>query len=194
MQYKTILIIIVVALALGAAIFAIHMHFGSEALTANNGGQAASSSTAPIAPQSIVLSLGSKSVMVTAVQQALIKEGYLKGSPTGVYGTSTQVAVEKFQQANNLTVTGDITIASNSVTSSLRANAPAFVTIGPTSSPAEISRIQAYFITIGYLKIAAATGVYGPATEAAVKTFQKAHGVPQTGVIDEATFAAMNGK
>ena len=44
--------------------------------------------------------------IVKAVQEVLIKKGYLKGSATGYCGTDTVAAVKSFQKANNLTVDG----------------------------------------------------------------------------------------
>ncbi|HUC02082.1 MAG TPA: peptidoglycan-binding domain-containing protein [Candidatus Paceibacterota bacterium] len=182
-QTTLIIVALILAALVGGAIIFVH-------LQATPGVAAPSASSTP----SVALSLGSKNVMVSAVQRALIDEGYLKGQPTGVYDTSTEAAVKAFQSDKGLAVTGMITIASSAVTSSLAAGASTFVVVGPGASASEASAIQKFFINIGYLKIATTTGVYGPVTEAAVEAFQKAHGIPQTGVIDKATFAAMNGK
>lgn len=144
-------------------------------------------------PDSITLQLGEKSVLVAILQQSLISAGYLKGPATGVFGTSTQVAVEAFQKAKNLTVTGYIKVATSSLASSFAAASPTFVPIGAGTNGAQANAVQTILIKTGNLKISKTTGYFGAATEAAVKAFQKAHDLPQTGIIDEATFAAMNG-
>ena len=54
----------------------------------------------------IILQKGSKGDEVEALQQRLITLGYLEGSADGAFGNMTQTAVEAFQRANGLTVTG----------------------------------------------------------------------------------------
>ena len=43
---------------------------------------------------------------VTEIQQALIRNGYLQGEPTGQWDDTTQKAMQKFQQANGFQPTG----------------------------------------------------------------------------------------
>jgi hypothetical protein len=61
-----------------------------------------SSSNVPSQP----LSPGATGTQVTALQNALIGLGYLKGAADGDYGPATQLAVEQFQAAHNLAVDG----------------------------------------------------------------------------------------
>jgi hypothetical protein len=49
---------------------------------------------------------GDTGAQVTALQNALTKLGFSPGKADGDYGPSTQLAVEKFQAANNLAVDG----------------------------------------------------------------------------------------
>jgi peptidoglycan hydrolase-like protein with peptidoglycan-binding domain len=143
---------------------------------------------------SITLQLGDKSVMVDVLQQALIAEGYLKPPATGVFDENTQAAVEAFQKAKGLPVTGYIKMATSSLASSFSAASSSFtpITVGATGTRA--TAFQKFFIAKGDLKIATTTTYFGTQTEAAVKAFQASHGLPQTGKIDQATFAAMNGR
>ena len=46
------------------------------------------------------------------IQQALIDKGYLKSEPTGVWDADTSDAMRRFQQDQNLSVTGKISAAS----------------------------------------------------------------------------------
>lgn len=49
---------------------------------------------------------GMKDERVRQMQEALIKLGYLGGTPDGVFGTNTENAVRKFQRANHMTSDG----------------------------------------------------------------------------------------
>jgi hypothetical protein len=53
-----------------------------------------------------LLSLNSTGAEVTALQQKLIKAGYLSGSATGFFGPATQAALKKFQSAKGIDPTG----------------------------------------------------------------------------------------
>lgn len=155
----------------------------------------ASTLTSPkFVSNSITLQLGDKSVMVAMLQRALIQEGYLKSPVTGVFDANTKAAVEAFQKAKNLTVTGYIEIATSSITSTFAGGASSFVPIQAGATGTEASDLQSFLIKKGDLHISAPTNFFGALTEAGVKAFQKSHDLPQTGVIDQATFAAMNGK
>ena len=68
------------------------------------------------------------------------------------------------------------------------------VTLRLGSKNVAVSVLQKNLIEKGYLTINAPTGYFGPLTAAAMKAFQKASGLPQTGAADPATFKAMNGK
>ena len=59
------------------------------------------------------------------------------------------------------------------------------LTIGAQSD--QVLEIQQQLAAMGYLN-SAADGIYGPATENAVKTFQKIFGLPQTGIVDYRTW------
>ena len=66
--------------------------------------------------------------------------------------------------------------------------------MGVGTTGANVRSVQAFLIKNGYLKLGAPTQYYGARTALAVKAFQAAHDLPQTGIVDQATFAAMNGK
>jgi peptidoglycan hydrolase-like protein with peptidoglycan-binding domain len=159
-----------------------------------------STSTTPITnnnaavSSTITLKLGQKSVMVTLLQWDLIADGYLKGPATGVFGTSTQAAVEALQKAKNLPVTGYLLMTTSSVASSFARAASPFtpITVGATGTMA--SALQKSLVKSGNLNISTTTSYFGTLTQAAVKKFQASHQLPQTGIVDQTTFAAMNRK
>ena len=152
---------------------------------------------------------GDKGDGVTKLQQRLIALGYLSGSADGAFGTQTETAVKRFQAALGLTQNG---VASASLQQSLfSANAPIAVataaprvTQAPTQSPTQapssggsttsgyvdleygdksdaVKRLQQRLKELGYFDHTA-TGKYYSETEAAVKRFQAALGLTQTGV------------
>ncbi len=142
----------------------------------------------------LVFKVGSTGVPVAALQRMLIKQGYLKSNVTGYFGSETQGALESWEKAQNLPISGSVAVGANSLTPFLSAQASPFnsVKIGATGS--QVDDIQSFFMKLGYLKIDAPTGYFGSLTQAAIVSFQKAKNIPETGVIDAATFAAMNGK
>ncbi|MTI54989.1 MAG: cell wall hydrolase [Geosporobacter ferrireducens] len=54
----------------------------------------------------VTLKFGSRGSAVTRLQQALINQGYLKGSADGIYGLKTEKAVIDFQIAKKLRIDG----------------------------------------------------------------------------------------
>lgn len=56
----------------------------------------------------------------------------------------------------------------------------------------EVTELQKILIAKGHLNIAAPTGYFGPMTQAAVKAFQAANSLEQTGVADEKTRTLLN--
>ncbi len=152
---------------------------------------------------------GDKGDGVTKLQQRLIALGYLSGSADGSFGTKTETAVKRFQAALGLTQNG---VASASLQQSLfSANAPIAVATAapkitqapapnPTQAPSTggatasgyvdleygdksdaVKRLQQRLKALGYFDHTA-TGKYYSETEAAVKRFQAALGMTQTGV------------
>jgi N-acetyl-anhydromuramyl-L-alanine amidase AmpD len=71
------------------------------------------------------------------------------------------------------------------------AGAPA-VQLSFGARSADVSRLQAGLSRLGYID--RVTGYFGPLTEAAVRRFQSAHGVPATGVYGPLTRAALNAR
>ncbi|HVW71619.1 MAG TPA: immunoglobulin-like domain-containing protein, partial [Candidatus Paceibacterota bacterium] len=63
--------------------------------------------------------------------------------------------------------------------------------VGSTLDP-DVTELQKILIADGYLNISAPTGFFGPLTQAAVKLYQGAHGIPTTGFVGPLTRNALN--
>jgi peptidoglycan hydrolase-like protein with peptidoglycan-binding domain len=101
----------------------------------------------------------------------------------GVYGPQTKRAVKRYQARHGLTVDG---VAGPQTLRSLRGGQ------GPTqfASYRKASRGSGVAALQRKLGIAA-DGVFGPGTEAAVKSFQRRHGLTADGVVGPATRSAL---
>ena len=153
---------------------------------------------------------GSKSVVI--VQKALIAAGVrVAGGADGIFGASTTRAISAFQTAKNLTATGRLdqptAIALGVMAPPVAvAVAPApSATPAPAASPATSSSahvtalpqrghrsndvviVQSALIAAGVVVKGGADGIFGGATAVAISQFQKQHGFPATGRLDERT-------
>ena len=145
------------------------------------------------------LEIGSKGDEVKAIQDALKAKGYLTGASDGNFGSATASALKGFQRANGLPVTGvadDATRAAlldeNSVamTESTGATASLYETLKKGDQGTSVKTLQEKLKALGYLT-GAADGKYGAGTETAVKNFQKAAGLTETGTADPETLPAV---
>jgi peptidoglycan hydrolase-like protein with peptidoglycan-binding domain len=146
-----------------------------------------------------ILQKGSSGRDVTALQEALIELGYLKGTADGVFGAGTENAVKAFQQKNGYPETGimDANIQAFLYTGSPKA-ASGDKTKVKTLSPVEgvamkrgnkgelVTKLQVRLVDLGYLK-STPSGVYDTATISAVRSFQKKHGLTANGSADAET-------
>ena len=146
-----------------------------------------------------VLQKGDKGAKVTALQEALIELGFLKGKADGNFGSGTQKAVIAFQQANDYPATGimDANIQAFLFSGNVK-NAKGEKTNIKTLSPvdgvsmkkgntgSQVTQLQSQLIKLGYLKTKA-TGTYDADTISAVRAFQKKNGLTANGTADKAT-------
>ncbi len=157
-----------------------------------------------------VLSEGAAGDAVTALQNRLIALGYASGSGNGSYGAETAAAVKLFQRYNNLEQTGVADAATqaamdspvaityqdvlNGVTSHENAQAAATPTPEPAMDTVSDMRTLSAGMTgddvlevqtrLNALKYDCETdGTFGEATAQAVRDFQSAIGMPQTGEV-----------
>ena len=160
--------------------------------------------------EGVAMKKGNKGDQVTALQQALIDLGYLKGTPSGTYDSDTIGAVRSFQKKNGLTSNGTADAAMQKILysgSAVSANATATpkVTATPTPKPtvaipetslksgdsgADVKTVQKRLKELGYYK-GSIDGKMGKTTVKAVRDFQEANGLKADGVAGKATYAVL---
>jgi peptidoglycan hydrolase-like protein with peptidoglycan-binding domain len=158
------------------------------------GGSSSSGSSGSINTSSI-LQLNSTGSNVTALQNKLAALGYYKGEITGHYGEKTRDAVKAFQSKNGLVadgIAGPSTLkaissaksssgsGSSSSGGSSGSSAVSSTTLTVGSTGAAVRSLQTNLTTLGYYS-GDITGHYGSQTGEAVRKYQKAKGLSQTG-------------
>ncbi len=135
---------------------------------------------------------------VLQLEQRLAQLGYLTNGFDGVYDADTRMAIESFQQANGLEVTGTADSATMDRINAddalsrqdyLRRFSSAYAQMTPMEKGSisnDVQQLQRRLKEYGYFS-GAADGVFGDATQMAVETFQMVNGLPVTGVADGAT-------
>ena len=139
------------------------------------------------------LKRGDVSEAVRAVQQQLIALGYLTGKADGNFGAATERAVLAFQKARSLTESGVVDKNTLTVLNTAYLAIGSVPTVDAAGSALQngskgdaVKTLQTNLITLGYLT-GKADGLFGSATEKAVKAFQSANGLTASGVADETT-------
>jgi peptidoglycan DL-endopeptidase CwlO len=130
-----------------------------------------------------LLRKGSRGAAVAAVQRAL-------GIPAdGVFGPQTRRAVRAFQAAHGLEVdgvVGPITRGALGLSGpTARGGGAAHRTVRGPHPSASVTRLVQSKLGLGV------DGVYGPITRAAVKAFQRAHGLTVDGIVGPQALAAL---
>jgi peptidoglycan hydrolase-like protein with peptidoglycan-binding domain len=151
------------------------------AYVASSTGSGAVSAAAPAAPTTVAPTMSKAVVM--RIQRALHRLGYFNGPVTGTYGPLTTAAVGAFQQASGLTadgVWGPATKAALAGAAASTAGTTASSTTGLPPPKAWVKRLQVDLGKLGYFN-GPDTGVYGPITTAAIKSFQAAVGLTADG-------------
>ena len=136
------------------------------------------------------------------VQERLRQLGAYTGRVDGVWGPDSQAALDRFQQARGLQVTGQLNQATTSTLglspTELVAVAPGPVTPSGTAlspsveplSPAAVRNVQARLRGLGFYR-GAVDGVWGSGTQAGVERFQQGRGLQPNGQLNPATLSAM---
>jgi peptidoglycan hydrolase-like protein with peptidoglycan-binding domain len=167
---------------------------GSLALAALAPLPAASQSAPP--PLAYVQPLPASAVQ--AVQDRLRKSGVYLGRIDGIWGADSQAALERFQQTNQLQVTGQLNQAT-AATLGLDPNAwfvsPAVAAAPPPPPadhllPASVRAVQARLQGLGFYG-GAVDGVWGEGTAVAIQNFQRGRGLQPDGQLGPSTITAM---
>lgn len=180
--------------------------------TSNGASSESSSSSSSTSTNSSTLKLGSQGEAVEKLQKRLQELGYYNGTVDGDFGPATEEAFKLFQKTAGLYVDG---LAGSDVEYLYADNAPKYeqetVTnnkkddeIATTSASAddekeetptsfakgdyheEIIKIQERLSELSYYD-GTADGSFGTMTEDAIKQFQGANGITQSGIADEFT-------
>ena len=168
----------------------------------------------PCAPTSVMLQDGDYGNNVRLLQQALYRIGLYSGECNGFYGELTADAVEQFQDIMGQTKTGkasyDTQLDIYNMTGVVLSNASVhgevmtatveeeivapkvYVPLKNGSKGEEVTTLQNRLKELGFFKDKV-VGVYGKATTASVKNFQKANKLSVTGVADQDTLSLLYG-
>ena len=158
-----------------------------QSLSVAGGGEGGENGSSGIAPASTAAAtLPAPAAWVSRLQAKLARLGYFSGPVTGVYGPLTTAAVKSFQAAKGLTSDGRWGPSSQAALNGASGLGTAIAKAGVTSASALpppaawVSRLQAKLVRLGYFG-GPVTGVYGPLTTAAVKSFQAANSLTPDG-------------
>ena len=181
------------------------------ALLAQTKAQSNTTSTASVAPAfTSNLHSGMQSDDVSRLQTLLLQQGFFSGTPSGYYGPQTTTAVKKFQKAHGLDQLGTVGPGTRAALNALSSGSQTavsstvsvatsdgyifknFMGLGEDSTDGpDVMELQKRLATLGFFS-GVPTGTFGPATEASVKKFQKAHGLSAVGYVGSETRAALN--
>jgi peptidoglycan hydrolase-like protein with peptidoglycan-binding domain len=122
--------------------------------------------------------------------------GGYNGRIDGIWGTDSEAALERFQQQHQLQVTGQLNEATAATLGLNPAALLATTQPAPPPPPADhllpasVRAVQARLGTLGFYN-GAVDGVWGPGTETAIASFQRARGLRPDGQLGPATVTAM---
>jgi peptidoglycan hydrolase-like protein with peptidoglycan-binding domain len=138
---------------------------------------------------------------VQMVQERLRQIGGYPGAVDGVWGPDSVTALQRFQQTHGLQPTGELnqaTVASLGLDPNALVGAPAVAAaVPPVAPPYEpalsvhaVQMVQGRLRSLGYYH-GGIDGVWGPATQNAIASFQQGRGLQPNGELNTATVAAL---
>lgn len=137
---------------------------------------------------------GSNGESVIKLQNRLKDLGFYKQPVTGYYGKFTEIAVKEYQISRELPANG---IADSRTLSALRGNSSGIAVAATIITPLKrgsrgtrVNSLQNRLISLGYYQ-GLKDGVFGPATEAALKRYQRDKGLFPNGIADAKTFSSL---
>jgi peptidoglycan hydrolase-like protein with peptidoglycan-binding domain len=141
------------------------------------------------------VTVGARGPAVIEIQAALVQSGIrLIGGVDGVFGPMTASALREFQTRNGLPATGVVDQATALALG--LASAPRItVTVGlqRNATGAPVADLQRALVNAGITLVGGVDGLFGPATERALRQFQTQRGLEVTGSVTEATANALSG-
>lgn len=120
--------------------------------------------------------------LVADLQAELAEKGLYRGARDGVLGSGTIEAIEAFQRSRGLAVTGEPTM---DLLVALATDAPA-----ERPKVETVARVQAALDAAGYGPLAV-DGIMGRMTADAIRRFERANGLPETGTVSARLEAAL---
>ncbi|BBW97720.1 peptidoglycan-binding protein [Geobacillus icigianus] len=145
-----------------------------------------------VSASSRTLAIGSRGDEVRELQQRLKRLGYFRYPQiTGYYGAVTAEAVKQFQRDNRLAVTGRADQATLERLKQTEGSVSSSVGLSVGSRGSQVRELQRHLKQLGYFTYPNITGYYGEITAEAVRRFQRANGLPATGVVDSRTAARL---
>ena len=147
-----------------------------------------------VAGHASALQVGDRGPSVTTLQDRLRAAGYFDRSSTGIYSSITEASVRRFQASRGLAVDG---IAGPTTQRALRNQTASsgsgnyYQTISYSgglqlgSRGSAVSALQQRLRNLGY--DVTVDGVFGPATDRAVRNFQGSNGLVADGIVGSAT-------
>ncbi|MGI2905330.1 peptidoglycan-binding domain-containing protein [Tolypothrix sp. VBCCA 56010] len=142
--------------------------------------------------QSGDLRQGSRGARVSKLQQDLRQLGYFYGPVSGYFGSDTQQAVIRFQQASGLRADG--VVGSRTIQAILirrgEGEGGEYPVLSENSSGPAVTRLQQLLQQAGYFNTNP-TGRFGSITRDALIAFQRNAGLPANGVANRQTWDAL---
>ncbi len=135
---------------------------------------------------------------VQAVQDHLRRSGTYTGTVDGVWGPDSLAALQQFQAAHQLQVTGQLNQATAAalgldpagLLATQQAALPPPVPPADTLRPSSVRVVQERLRSMGFYT-GSVDGVWGQSTQAAIGKFQQNRGLQPNGQLNPATTAAM---
>ncbi len=136
-----------------------------------------------------IIQRGDTGADVRTIQTALLRAGYNPGPVNGVFGAQTETAVRQFQRVLGLEEDGIVgSLTMEFLTPFIGEPDPDVLRRGSKGRTVRI--LQTALEKSGFSP-GAIDGLFGTKTQAAVKAFQAANEMNETGVVDYATWTAL---
>lgn len=155
------------------------------------------------------LNQGASGNKVVELQNKLIAAGHRPaGGADGIFGPATAAALQAFQQAKGLSVSGSVDASTAAALAAVSGGAAAEPAAQPGTDTSgggatvvaglkigsrgdAVAKLQQALMDLGFTVVGGADGIYGVLTANAVKSFQNANGIATSGAVDDATAAAL---